>query len=260
MANRHGDFIWYELLTSDPAAAERFYGPILGWRARRAEGSPVEYHIFGTGEAEVAGLMAIPPDAGAAGMRPGWLGYIGVDDVDAAAAAILAAGGGQHVPPTDIPGVGRFALVADPQGIPFYVMRGTMECTSTSFAPTRTGHCHWNELTTTDQEAALGFYTGQFGWQRGDAMPMGELGEYCFITHHEAPMGAVMTRMPDGPPPAWNFYFGVADIDIAAEAARGASGTVHYGPTEVPGGTFIIIGSDPQGAMFGLVGSRRAPG
>ena len=84
MANRHGDFIWYELLMSDPAAAERFYGPVLGWRARRAEGSPVEYRIFGTGEAEVAGLMAIPPGAGAAGMRPGWIGYIGVDDVDAA--------------------------------------------------------------------------------------------------------------------------------------------------------------------------------
>ncbi len=120
MANSHGDFIWYELMASDPAAAERFYGAVLGWRARPAEGSPVEYRISGTGEADVAGLMAIPADAKAAGMRPGWLGYIGVDDVDAAAAEILRAGGAQHVPPTDISGVGRFATVADPQGAAFW--------------------------------------------------------------------------------------------------------------------------------------------
>ena len=258
MANKHGDFVWYELMTSDPAAAERFYGAVLGWRARRgAEGSPVDYRIFSTGEADVAGLMAIPADGAATGMRPGWLGYIGVDDVDAMATAILEAGSRQHVPPTDIPGVGRFALMADPQGVPFYVMRGAMEGTSTSFAPGRTGHCHWNELATGDQEAALAFYTGHFGWQRGDAMPMGELGEYRFITHHGTPLGAVMRRMPDGPPPAWNFYFGVADIDAASAAVSGAGGTVHHGPVEVPGGVFIIVGRDPQGAMFGLVGSRR---
>lgn len=164
MANKHGDFIWYELMTSDTAAAERFYGAILGWRTRpAAEGSPVDYRIFRAGEADVAGFMAIPADAAAAGMRPGWLGHIGVDDVDAMATAVLEAGGRQHVSPTDIPGVGRFALMADLQGIPFYVMRGMTEGASTSFAPGKTGHCHWNELATTDQEAALAFYTGRFG-------------------------------------------------------------------------------------------------
>jgi predicted enzyme related to lactoylglutathione lyase len=257
VTNRHGDFIWYELLTSDPAAAERFYGTVLGWRARRAEGSPVEYRIFGTGEAEVAGLMAIPPDAASAGMRRGWLGYIGVDDVDAAASSILAAGGRQRMPPTDIPGVGRFALMADPQGVAFYVMRGTMEGTSASFAPRKTGHCHWNELATTDQAAALTFYAGQFGWQRGDAMPMGELGEYRFITHHSEMLGAVMRRRSGGPPPAWNFYFGVEDIDAAASLVTVGGGAIYHGPAEVPGGAFIIVAGDPQGAMFGLVGPRR---
>jgi predicted enzyme related to lactoylglutathione lyase len=131
-----------------------------------------------------------------------------------------------------------------------------MEGTSTSFAPGKTGHCHWTELATTHQEAALTFYTAHFGWQRGDAMPMGEMGEYRFITHNGDPLGAVMTRMPGGPPPAWAFYFGVAHIDRAAEAVSGAGGTIHHGPAEVPGGVFIIVGSDPQGAMFGLVGPR----
>jgi uncharacterized protein len=68
----------------------------------------------------------------------------------------------------------------------------------------------------------------------------------------------VMNRMPDGPPPAWNFYFGVEDIDVAAKAVSDNGGAIHYGPAEVPGGVHIIVASDPQGAMFGLVGPRRA--
>ena len=116
MANLHGDFIWYELLTPDADAAARFYGAVIGWQARAAEGSDRGYRIFGLDGADVAGMMPIP--AGAGGMRPGWLGYIAVRDADAAAAAVVEAGGVQHMPPTDIPGVGRFALLADPQGVP----------------------------------------------------------------------------------------------------------------------------------------------
>ena len=88
-------------------------------------------------------------------------------------------------------------------------------------------------------------------------MPMGEMGDYQFITHHGETLGAVMTRMPGGPPPAWKFYFGVEDIDAAAGTVSGKGGVIHYGPDEVPGGVFIIVASDPQGAMFGLVGPRK---
>jgi len=87
-------------------------------------------------------------------------------------------------------------------------------------------------------------------------MPMGEMGDYQFITHRGQTIGAVMKRMPEGPPPAWNFYFGIEDIDVAAKAVSGNGGTIHYGPAEVPGGVFIIVASDPQGALFGLVGPR----
>ena len=255
MANLHGSFIWYELLTPDADAAARFYGAVIGWQVRAAEGSDRGYRIFGLDGADVAGMMPIP--AGSGGMRPGWLGYIAVRDTDAAAAAVVEAGGAQHMPPTDIPGVGRFALLADPQGVPFYVMRGAMEGASTSFSQTRRGHCHWNELTTSDPGAALAFYTAQFGWEKGDAMPMGEMGDYQFITHGGTTIGAVMPQMPGGPPAAWNFYFGVEDIDVAARTVTGQGGTIHYGPAEVPGGVFIIVGSDPQGAPFGLVGPRK---
>jgi predicted enzyme related to lactoylglutathione lyase len=258
MANQHGDFIWYELLTTDADAAARFYGAVLGWRNRAAEGSTNGYRIFGIDGTDVAGFMPLPASAGNSGMRPCWLGYIGVRDVDAAVADIVRAGGVQHVPPTDIPGVGRFAMLADPQGVVFYVMRGAMEGTSTSFAPTKSGHCHWNELATGDQKAALAFYTQLFGWEKGDAMPMGALGDYQFITQQGQTIGAVMNRIPEGPPPAWTFYFGVEDIDVAAKAVSGNGGAIHYGPAEVPGGVHIIVASDPQGAMFGLVGPRKA--
>jgi predicted enzyme related to lactoylglutathione lyase len=257
MAHRHGDFIWYELLTQDADAAADFYGAVVGWQGRKAEGSPRDYRIFATAGTDVAGFTNIEPTADRACMRPGWLGYVGVNDVDATAAEVKRKGGAQHVPPTDIPGVGRFAMVADPQGVVFYVMRGAMEGTSTSFAPTQTGHCHWNELATGDQAAALQFYTGLFGWEKGDAMPMGDMGDYQFINQHGQMIGAMMTRRPDGPPPAWNFYFGIDDIDVAAQTVSGKGGAIHYGPVEVPGGSYIIVASDPHGALFGLVGPRK---
>jgi len=258
MANQHGDFVWYELMTSDADAATAFYGAVIGWQARPADGSVRGYHIFGIGGVDVAGFMTIPPGDAGTGMRPGWLGYVGVRDVDAAAAEILQDGGSQYVPPTDIPGVGRFALMADPQGVAFYVMRGAMDGTSTSFAQTKPGHCHWNELSTRDPAAALAFYTARFGWEKGDAMPMGEMGDYQFITHQGDTIGAVMRQVQGGPPPAWTFYFGVEDIDAAARAVSGNGGAIHYGPAEVPGGAFIIVAGDPQGAMFGLVGPRKS--
>lgn len=257
MTNKHGEFVWYELLTSDVEAAATFYAAVVGWQARSFDETQ-GYRIFAAPDADVAGLMTIPEEAASAGMRPCWLGYVGVDDVDKAAADIAAAGGKQHVPPTDIPGVGRFAMFADPQGAPFYVMRGTSEGTSSSFAPCIPGHCHWNELATTDQTAALGFYSQRFGWEKGDAMPMGEMGDYQFITHHGETLGAMMTGVPGGPPPMWTFYFGVEDIDATTKAAIQHGATVHHGPVQVPGGMFIIVASDPQGAMFGLVGPRLA--
>lgn len=258
MANTHGDFIWYELLTTDPDAAARFYGAVVGWRNRPAEGGDGAYRIFKTDDADIGGFTVLRPECEQTGMRPGWLGYVGVRDVDATAHEVVRAGGRQHVPPTDIPGVGRFAMVADPQGVSFYVMRGVMEGTSTAFAQDTVGHCHWNELAASDQNTAFSFYASLFGWEKGDAMPMGELGEYRFILQNGTMIGAMMNRRPDGPPPAWTFYFGVADIDVAARAVSENGGTIHDGPAEVPGGVFIIVASDPQGALFGLVGPRRS--
>jgi hypothetical protein len=257
MANRHGDFVWYELLTTDPDAAASFYGSVIGWQASDSGQAGMDYRQFSMDGVHVGGMMALPPGAAAMGMRPGWLGYIGVDDVDASVAKITAAGGTVHMPARDIPGVGRFAMLADPQGIVFYVMRGSVEGTSTSFSSTDQGHCSWNELAASDPAAALDFYAVQFGWVKGAVMPMGEMGDYQFIQQGGVTIGAMMQCQADGPPPMWTFYFRVADIDAATERVRAAGGQILHGPSEVPGGEYIIVGADPQGAPFALVGKRK---
>lgn len=253
MTNTPGEFIWYELMTSDSDAAADFYGAVVGWTTKVFEGG-ADYRLFGAPDADVAGLLRLEQ----AGAPAGWFGYIGVEDVDAKARELVAAGATQHVGPTDIPGVGRFAMLADPQGVAFYIMRGASEEASTSFKPDAVGHCHWNELNTSDPAAALAFYTRAFGWRKGDVMPMGEMGDYQFINIGEQMIGAMMGQPPGSPPPNWTFYFGVDDIDRAARTVTAKGGKILHGPSEVPGGDHIIIVDDPQGAMVGFVGPKRS--
>ncbi|MDQ3140562.1 MAG: VOC family protein [Pseudomonadota bacterium] len=254
MANPHGSFIWYELLTSDAGAAAEFYGDVVGWAARGAGMDGVDYRLFSADDGgDVAGFMTMPAEMA---MPPGWIGYIGVDDVDAAVDNLVAAGGAVHMPAMDMEGVGRMAMVADPQGAIFYLMRGASEEASRSFAPSVRGHACWNELSTSDQPAALAFYTAQYGWTKGDVMPMGEMGDYQFIDHRGEMIGAVM-RAPQDAPTAWNFCFNTGDIDAAAARVTKGGGSIHYGPAEIPGGDFVINATDPQGAAFMLRGARK---
>jgi predicted enzyme related to lactoylglutathione lyase len=257
MSNPHGSFIWYELLTVDPNAAATFYSDVIGWSAKNAGMPEVDYRIFSADGKDIAGHMKLPVEAADMGARPGWLGYIGVDDVDSAVSSILAAGGKVQMPAMDMEGVGRMAMVADPQGVPFYVMRGASGEASTSFEPMSPGHCSWNELSTPDQAGALAFYTGQFGWEKGDAMPMGDMGDYQFINHGGGMIGAVMTNPPGRSRPAWRFAFAVTDIDAATAKIKSGGGTVESGPTEVPGGDWVVMAVDPQGAQFIVSGPRK---
>jgi uncharacterized protein len=259
MTNPHGDFIWYELLTSDADAAQDFYGNLLGWTFDDSGQTGMDYRIFNAGSASVGGVMPISADMAAGGARPLWLGYIGVDDVDASVIAIGKAGGTILMPADDIPGVGRIAMVADGQGAPFYIMRGESDQNSSSFAAyaPRNGHCAWNELASDNPDAAVRFYTGLFGWRQEGEMDMGSLGNYRFFHHGAGMIGAVMTKMPDMPVSLWSYYFRVPDIDAAIVTINAGGGTMLRGPDEIPGGDFSINAMDPQGAAFALVGSRK---
>lgn len=254
MAAREGTPIWYELMTSDPDAATRFYDAAIGWKVGPPPGEGMDYRMIDAGDAAVGGVMAITPDMAAGGATPGWLFYACVDDVDGKAEQAKGLGGQVLVPPTDIPGVGRFAFLVDPQGAPFYIMRGDSDGESTSFAPGRPGHCGWNELSTTDVAGALAFYGALLGWENRETMEMGPNGGYHFIDAGETRLGA-MVEMKDRPV-AWRLYLAVANIDAAVEQVKAGGGRIDMGPHEVPGGDMIVIGTDPQGAAFALV----APG
>lgn len=255
MTNPHGTPIWYELATVDADAAARFYGAVMGWRVGGPAMPGMDYRIIEAGDGapgtQAGGMMALTPEMRSGGMTPGWIVYIGVDDVDAAAADVVEGGGTILQPPWDIDGVGRMALVADPQGVAFYLMRGASEEDSGAFSPTAMGRCTWNELATPDQPGAVAFYRDRFGWAQQGAMPMGEMGDYLFVQKGDVPLGAIMRSHP-GHPPGWNFTFRVPDAHEAADRIRAGGGTVLHDPVEVPGGMLVVQALDPEGLRFGV--------
>jgi uncharacterized protein len=259
----HGHLIWYELMTPDADAAKAFYDAVVGWQI----GDPVAefqgYRMIGRSDGGFnGGILPLTDEMQQHGARPTWLAYIGVDDTDSAAAAIAQAGGKVLMPAFDIPGVGRIAMVADPQGAPFYVMKpippeGRENEQSDVFSVDQPQHIRWNELATTDPEGAIDFYRTQFGWSQEGDMDMGEMGKYRFIQNRGTTIGAVMPKPAQLPVSKWTYYIGVDDIDRALDAIKAGGGQVLNGPMEIPGGEFAVNAMDPQGASFGLVGPRK---
>lgn len=256
MANHSSTFIWYELMTSDAEAATAFYGAVLGWTVSPAGSPGMDYRLLSTATGNVAGLLAIPPDGAANGMRPGWFGYISVADVDASVKRIVAAGGQSCMPATDIPNVGRIAMVLDPQGAAIYVMTPIGEGPSPSFQPGTPGHGAWNELHASDWESALAFYRSEFGFDLVEAMDMGPAGKYALYNFGSGEPVGGMCNNAQAPKPFWLYYFGVDEIDAAVGRVGANGGEVVMGPHQVPGGAWIVHGRDPQGALFALVGPR----
>ncbi len=256
MSSLSGTFVWYELMTTDLVAAERFYTQVVGWSAADSGMPGMKYTLFSAGGHTIAGLMALPPEA--CEMPPCWTGYVGTDDVDAKAAEIAATGGSVMRPAEDIPGVGRFAVVADPHGATFCLFKGLME---PGEAPQPSmevpGAVGWNELCAGALDPAWGFYSSVFGWTKEQAIDMGPAGIYQLFAAHGRPIGGMMTKPPEMPLPAWQFYFNVDAIDAAVARIGAAGGKVVNGPMEVPGGSWIVNGVDPQGAMFALVAPKR---
>ncbi len=266
MTNKHGDFIWYELLTSDADAAGDFYGKVVGWTSINAGQPGMDYRFFSSGDGSntddgVGGYMAITPEMAEGGARPAWVGYIRVDDVDASVTKLTDEGGSVLMPAMDLEGVGRMAMVADPQGAFFYLMKGASDETSYSFAATepKLGHCAWNELASSDPDGAGAFYTSLFGWTKDGEMDMGPMGKYEFLkaSGDRFPVGGLWKATPDMPVSMWTYYLRVPDIDAAVFTIKAEGGQVWQDPLESPGGDFSINGSDPQGAAFGLVGPRK---
>lgn len=263
MARTPGSFIWYELMTTDADAAAKFYGAVVGWKiGSKSEAPPggQDYRMIGRGDGGSAGgVLQLTPEMEKGGARPTWLGYLHVTDVDAATKAIEA-DGGKRVMRASLP-VGEIAMVTDPMGAPFYVMKPVPppdrpDATSDVFDPKAAQHVRWNELPSADLARAKSFYAKHFGFEFNEAMNMGAMGDYCFIDHGGQRLGAIMQKPAESPLGAWLFYFGVESVAAAKRAIEAGGGKVMMGPHEVPGGDWIVVATDPQGAPFGVVGPQ----
>ena len=258
MSDSHGKFVWYELMTPDPKAAETFYRTAIGWGAQDASMPGVSYTLLTAGGMPVAGLMETPQRILDAGASAFWTGYVYVDDVDATVAQAEKEGCAVHHPPDDIPSVGRFAVISDPQGAAIALFK-TQMMTPADLPPGGTpGTTGWHELYAGDLDTAFPFYSRLFGWTKADAMDMGPMGTYqMFAVRGGTPIGGMMTKPPTVPAPVWSYYFAIDGIDAAIARVQAGGGKVVNGPMEVPGGNWIAQCLDPQGAFFCMVAPRR---
>jgi uncharacterized protein len=266
MPDTTGSFIWYELMTSDATAAAAFYGDVVGWtisdRPDPQAGGQDYRPILRDDGGSAGGVLTLTPDMVSHGARPTWIGYLHVPDVDKALRAIEADGGRVLMPRMNLP-VGAMAMATDPMGTPFYVMApipppDRPAARSDVFDPVTAQRVRWNQLASPDLARAKAFYARHFGFQFNDVMSMGPMGDYCFIDHGGLRLGGMMQQPEKGPPATWVFYFGVPSASVARAAIVAGGGTIERDLHQVPGGDWVVIARDPQGASFGIVGPNGA--
>jgi len=253
MIGDHGHFVWYELLTTDIAAAEAFYHQVVGWGAQDASTSKFAYRVLTSDGAPVSGLMALPPEGISRGAAPRWAGYVAVDDLDACVSRLKALGGTVYVPPTDS-NIGRIAIVADPQTAALALVQG-LNIPSPPRDGNRIGRVGWHELLAAEWQQAFAFYEGLLGWQKAGRDASLADGYQLFAAGTDM-LGGMFTKLPRAPFPFWLYYFNVADLSVALQRVTALGGKVLQGPIDLPDGIWIARCIDPQGAMFALQGER----
>jgi hypothetical protein len=247
-----GRFLWYELMTVDPEGAQAFYTKVVGWGTQRWDSPTMKYVMWMRGEMPIGGLMELPEEVRKQGAPPNWMAYIGAPDVDRTFEQALRLGAVAYARPADIPSVGRFAVLSDPQGATFALYAPATPPPEIT-GPPQVGDFSWHELVTTDHAAAFGFYQALFGWEQTGEHDMGPMGLYRMFGRKGHTLGGMFNKPPDMPfPPHWLLYACVDDIRRATDAIKAAGAKVVHGPQEVPGGDWIVQAFDPQGAYFAL--------
>jgi predicted enzyme related to lactoylglutathione lyase len=244
-----GDFVWYDLQTSETAGSKRFYTGLLGWTTETDPmAAGMDYAMWKSNGQGIGGVMPLEEEAKRMGAQPAWIVYISVPNADAAVQKCQSLGGRVHVPATDIPNTGRFAIVADPQGAAFAV-----------FEPhgTQPGDwkdpCGWHEIATSDVDAGWRFYEQMFGWRKTSAMEMPSGGVYQMFAGSKGDIGGMMKKSDQSPSSAWVSYFSCRDARAVYAEAMKQGVTSIYAPMQVPGGGWAALIVDPQGAVVGLV-------
>jgi uncharacterized protein len=247
MANKslRGRFLWHELMTPNPNAAERFYTKVVGWKTQAWDQNP-SYKMWMAGAKSMGGLMVTP----AGGPPPQWFCYIGTPDVDATVRQAVELGGTVMKPAMDLPNVGRFAFLQDPQGAPFAVFKPSTEPQEAT--DPGVGDFSWHELPTTNWQAAWDFYSRLFGWTKTSAMDMGPDGTYQMFGLEGRVLGGMYNNRKLQGKPYWLPYARVRDAKATVDSIKQLGGTIASGPMQVPGGDWIVTGRDPEGVWFAV--------
>lgn len=254
MAGFGGRFVWYELITTDMAAAGAFYSGVVGWNVKDDSSADFGYKLFCSKTTPIGGLIDLPAEARRMGATARWMGYVGVQDIGVTTERLRRLGGAVYVPPTDS-NIGRIAVVADPQNATLALVEGLRSGTQEPAESNAAGRIGWQELLAADQAKAFAFYSDLFGWQKAGADTGSTI--YQMVQADDgALIGGMFNKRPIDPVPFWLLYFNVDDIDAAAERVRAGGGQVFEGPIELTGGGWIARCRDPQGAAFSLQGVR----
>lgn len=248
-----GRFSWHELMTTDPDAARGFYHRIAGWTTSPWEDGEQPYEMWMNGETPIGGLIELP----APEVPPCWMVYLSTPDLTATLEKVKSLGG-SVLTEIGVPMVGRFAVIADPQGAVIAVIEPEGEAGGHD-GPAVVGEFSWCDLATTELDAAWSFYAQVFGWQAADRMDMGPRGSYQMFNRGAHPLGG-MLNAPEGTPVGWYYYVRVPDAHVAAETVKQLGGRVTAGPMQVPGGDFMAHCLDPQGVAFAVHSTAEASG
>ena len=241
-----GQVIWHELITTDPVAAGAFYSKVVS-RVTQVSGLG-GYTFLMSEKSKCAGIKRL--DADNPRWLPQWVPYISAADMDRSIRSAEQMGARVLISPTEISGVGRLAILSDPQSCTFGICTPDPDISKLNVGASAFS---WHELATTDVEAATIFYSKLFGWSKSVAHDMGAMGSYQLISHDGLDIAGIY-KLPDNSNPShWLSYVQVPDAVEATQAARSHGGRVLNGPMEVPGGSWITMMLDPQGATFAVV-------
>ena len=243
-----GTFSWVDLTTSDQEGAKAFYAGLFGWTADdRPVGDGIYYSMQQLDGKSVAAISPQPEQQREAVVPPLWNSYITVESADDAAGKAAELGATVHAPAFDVMDVGRMAVIQDPQGAFFMVWQP--KTTIGAELVNVPGAFCWNELYTTDLDAAKSFYAGLFGWEWTAFEHSPE--PYFVVMNGGHSNGGARGLAQPGMPPNWLVYFAVQDIDAGVTEVAELGGETIMGPMDV--GPFkVAVARDPQGAAFAL--------
>jgi predicted enzyme related to lactoylglutathione lyase len=250
MPNTHGRFAWHELITTDPDAAKAFYPPIMSWTVEPLVDEPNYALLLNDGVA-IGGVMPLVGELATRGVQVQWLPYVQVYDVDECVRQVVTLGGQVRMPPKEVPTVGCWAVIADPQGAVIGVYEPASNEPVKTGAPRR-GDFSWHDLATTDYKAAADFYRALFRWETIQDHDMGPMGIYRLFGQKGVQYGGMFNKPPQISTPNWLSYVRVDDVKQKAQQVEQLGGKIMVPPMEVPGGDWIAQCTDAQGAMFAL--------